>query len=50
LIALSTWLTPEQAAFSRTAANPPEGESFWMEDAGFHLDAPEIFEIVASHG
>jgi hypothetical protein len=49
LIALSTWLTPEQAAFSRTDANPPERESFLMEDAGFHLDAPEIFEIVASH-
>jgi hypothetical protein len=49
LIALSTWATPEQAAFSRAAANPPDRENVLMAEAGFQLDSPQIFEIVASH-
>jgi hypothetical protein len=46
---MSTWATSEHAAFSRTAVNPPERETVLMEDAGFELEAPQIFEIVASH-
>jgi hypothetical protein len=49
LVAVRTWDTQQQAAFSRAAANPADREDIRMEDTGFELDAPEIYEVVAQH-
>jgi hypothetical protein len=46
LVALSTWDTRQHAMFSRTAANPPDRENMLMDEAGFRLGEPEVYELV----